>query len=98
MSTMVSRRARQRSLRPASSIGSALAMAPTLIGWTGRYTGGGTHPAMVIDINWTAVLAHHATRTPERPIVVFEGESLSYREMDQRAAALAGGLQARGVE
>ena len=49
-------------------------------------------------MNWFAVLAHHATRAPDRPMTVFDGETTTYGEMAARAAALAGGLAARGVE
>jgi acyl-CoA synthetase (AMP-forming)/AMP-acid ligase II len=52
---------------------------------------------MQADVNWFAVLAHHATRAPDRAITVFEGETLTYGEMAARAAALAAGLHARGV-
>ena len=48
-------------------------------------------------MNWFAVLAHHATRTPDKPITVFEGETTTYAEMARRAAALARGLEERGV-
>ncbi|MGH9090070.1 MAG: AMP-binding protein, partial [Acidimicrobiales bacterium] len=49
------------------------------------------------DVNWAAVLDHHASRAPDRPAVVFEGETVTYGEMGARAAALAGGLRERGV-
>jgi fatty-acyl-CoA synthase len=49
------------------------------------------------DMNWFAVLAHHATRTPDKPITVFEGATTSYGEMAGRAAALARGLALHGV-
>src|SRR5215510_3296845 len=49
------------------------------------------------DLNTFAVLAHHAMRTPDRAITVFEGETCTYGEMATRAAALAGGLQDHGV-
>ncbi len=49
------------------------------------------------DVNWFAVLEHHAARTPDKPITVFEGETTTYRQMMTSAAALAGGLGARGV-
>jgi fatty-acyl-CoA synthase len=49
------------------------------------------------DVNWFAVLAHHATRTPDKAITVFEGETTTYQEMATRATALAGGLHERGV-
>ena len=49
------------------------------------------------DVNWFAVLEHHAVRTPDKPITVFEGTALSYGEMAERARALAAGLHGRGV-
>src|SRR5437868_13998315 len=49
------------------------------------------------NMNWFAVLAHHATRAPDKAIAVFEGETTTYGEMATRAAALAGGLSERGV-
>jgi fatty-acyl-CoA synthase len=54
-------------------------------------------PTMQADMNWFAVLAHHATRTPEKPITVFEGATTTYAEMARRSADLAGGLSERGV-
>ena len=52
---------------------------------------------MKSDVNWFGVLAHHASRAPDRPITVFEGRATTYAEMEARAVALAGGLAARGV-
>jgi fatty-acyl-CoA synthase len=52
---------------------------------------------MRADVNWFGVLAHHAARTPERAITVFEGEVLTFAQMEARVRALAGGLAARGV-
>jgi acyl-CoA synthetase (AMP-forming)/AMP-acid ligase II len=49
------------------------------------------------DLNWFAVLAHHAKRTPAKAIAVFEGETTTYQEMVLRAAASAAGLAERGV-
>ena len=49
------------------------------------------------DMNWFAVLAHHANRTPDKAMTVFEGETTSYGEMARRAVALAAGLSGRGV-
>ena len=49
------------------------------------------------DMNWFAVLAHHASRAPEKVITVFEGEATTYGEMAAQAIALAGGLSERGV-
>ena len=54
-------------------------------------------PPMQADMNWFAVLAHHATRAPDKAITVFEGEATTYGEMAARAAALAAGLADRGV-
>lgn len=48
-------------------------------------------------MNWFAVLAHHASRTPDKALTVFGDETVSYAEMAERAAALAGGLHERGV-
>lgn len=56
-----------------------------------------TAAAMQADMNWFAVLAHHAHRTPDKAITVFEGDAITYGEMARRAAALAGGLSERGV-
>ena len=52
---------------------------------------------MQADMNWFAVLAHHAIRSPEKAITLFEGETTTYGEMAERVAALAGGLCERGV-
>jgi acyl-CoA synthetase (AMP-forming)/AMP-acid ligase II len=52
---------------------------------------------MKADVNWFGVLAHHAERSPERAITVFEGRVTTYGEMGTRAAALATGLHERGV-
>src|SRR5258708_7585377 len=49
------------------------------------------------DMNWFGVLAHHARRSPDKAITIFEGETTTYGEMATRAAALAGGLSRRGV-
>jgi len=52
---------------------------------------------MPADLNWFAVLAHHAARAPGKAITVFEGETTTYGDMAARAGALAGGLAGRGV-
>jgi non-ribosomal peptide synthetase component E (peptide arylation enzyme) len=49
------------------------------------------------DMNWFGVLAHHATRTPDKAIAVFDGTTTSYGEMAARAAAAAAGLSERGI-
>jgi fatty-acyl-CoA synthase len=52
---------------------------------------------MLADVNWFGVLAHHATRSPGKPLTVFERETTTYGEMATRVAALAAGLHNRGV-
>ena len=52
---------------------------------------------MQSDVSWFAVLAHHADRTPDKAITVFEGETLTYGAMVEHAEQLAGGLAERGV-
>jgi acyl-CoA synthetase (AMP-forming)/AMP-acid ligase II len=54
-------------------------------------------PVLQPDLNWFAVLAHHAIRSPERAITVFEGETTTYGDMARRATELAGGLAEHGV-
>jgi acyl-CoA synthetase (AMP-forming)/AMP-acid ligase II len=49
------------------------------------------------DLSWLGVLEHHALRTPDKPIAVFDDKAVTYREMVDWSAALAGGLRARGV-
>ena len=49
------------------------------------------------DVNWCNVLAHHAERAPDKAMTIFEGAVTTYREMDDRVAATAGGLADRGV-
>lgn len=48
-------------------------------------------------MNWFTVLSHHASRAPGKPICVFGRDTISYAEMEERAAALGAGLHARGV-
>jgi fatty-acyl-CoA synthase len=52
---------------------------------------------MQADMNWFAVLAYHARRTPTKPLSVFEGEVVTYEEMERRSVAMAAGLSAHGV-
>ncbi len=49
------------------------------------------------DMNWYAVLAHHAVRTPGKALTVFKGETITYAEMAARVEGLAAGLYERGV-
>jgi acyl-CoA synthetase (AMP-forming)/AMP-acid ligase II len=54
-------------------------------------------PALQPDMSWLGVLEHHARRTPGKPLAVFGGDTVTYQGMADWAAALAGGLHARGV-
>jgi acyl-CoA synthetase (AMP-forming)/AMP-acid ligase II len=54
-------------------------------------------PSRSGDLNWCAVLEHHARRTPNRTLCVAGGETVTYAEMADRVAALAAGLHERGV-
>jgi len=54
-------------------------------------------PGLQPDMNWFTVLDHHATRTPDKAITIFEGQTTTYGEMARRVAALAGGLSEHGV-
>ena len=54
-------------------------------------------PVMQADMNWYAVLAHHADLTPAKPLCVFGDETVTYGDMATRAAALASGLHEQGV-
>ena len=49
------------------------------------------------DMSWFGVLEHHARRTPDKPLAVFGDDVVTFREMEEWAAALAAGLHARGV-
>src|SRR5262245_50656630 len=49
------------------------------------------------DLNWCAVLEHHARRTPTKPLCSTADETVTYAEMAARSGALAGGLHERGV-
>jgi fatty-acyl-CoA synthase len=52
---------------------------------------------MQTDLNWFAVLAHHARLRPDKAITVFEGQVTTYQQMAERATLLAGGLAERGI-
>ncbi len=49
------------------------------------------------DMSWLGVLEHHARRTPDKPLAVDGDDVVTYGEMLAEAAALAAGLDARGV-
>jgi fatty-acyl-CoA synthase len=52
---------------------------------------------MPADMNWYAVLAHHASRRAGQPLCIFGDEVVTYGDMAARAAALATGLHESGV-
>ena len=49
------------------------------------------------DMSWLRVLEHHAVRTPDAPLAVFEGRTVTYADMARWAARLAAGLHRAGV-
>jgi long-chain acyl-CoA synthetase len=49
-------------------------------------------------VNLAHVLADGAAHHPERTALLFEGEQISYRELDRRAAVAAAALRAEGIE
>jgi acyl-CoA synthetase (AMP-forming)/AMP-acid ligase II len=62
-----------------------------------RPVGSPDAPSMHPDMSWLGVLEHHARRTPAKPLAVCGGDTVTYRQMADRVALLAGGLHARGV-
>jgi len=56
-----------------------------------------TGPPLQPDLNWFAVLEHHAARTPDKPLAVCGPVTVSYAGMAERASMLAAGLHERGV-
>ena len=49
------------------------------------------------DLSWCSVLEHHARRTPDQVLAAHGDRALTYREMQEWSAAVAGGVQVRGV-
>lgn len=49
------------------------------------------------DLNWHRVLEYHAARRPEAPLCVWQGDTITYAEMEERVGRLAGGLRGLGV-
>jgi acyl-CoA synthetase (AMP-forming)/AMP-acid ligase II len=49
------------------------------------------------DMNWCAVLGHHAERTPHKVLSIFGDETVTYGEMATRVSLVAGGLRAQGI-
>ena len=52
---------------------------------------------MQADMNWFGVLAHHASLTPDKPMVVFGDQVVTYAQMAAQAGALAAGMHDRGI-
>ncbi len=55
------------------------------------------HPDVQPDLSWCSVLEHHARRTPDQLIAVHGERAVTYREMQDWSAAVAGGMDARGL-
>jgi acyl-CoA synthetase (AMP-forming)/AMP-acid ligase II len=49
------------------------------------------------DLSWLGVLEHHARRTPDKAITVFEDEVVTYQAMVDRSISFAAGLHSRGI-
>jgi acyl-CoA synthetase (AMP-forming)/AMP-acid ligase II len=49
------------------------------------------------DLSFVGVLEHHARNTPDKPLAIHGADRITYAAMVERAAAVAGGLAARGV-
>ncbi|MGH8996316.1 MAG: acyl-CoA synthetase [Acidimicrobiales bacterium] len=49
------------------------------------------------DMNWFGVLAHHADRAPEKAMIVFGDQVVTYAQMATQSVALAAGMHERGV-
>jgi fatty-acyl-CoA synthase len=47
--------------------------------------------------HWVDHVARHAYARPDEPAIRFEGTTTTWRELDRRVGALAGGLAARGL-
>ncbi len=54
-------------------------------------------PSQQGDMNWCAVVAHHAGRTPDKPLCRMGDDVVTFAQMANRSAELAAGLAARGV-
>jgi len=52
---------------------------------------------MTPDLNWCAVLEHHARRTPHQTLCSMDGVAVTYGQMVERSGRLAAGLRELGV-
>ncbi len=51
-----------------------------------------------MSFNLAVILSETAQSSPDRPVAVFDGGQLSYRQLDQASDRLAAGLAAAGIE
>jgi len=58
---------------------------------------GTDRPEVQPDVSWCGVLEHHAQRAPAKPMAVHGERVVTYADMQQWSADVAGGLAARGV-
>ena len=58
---------------------------------------GPVDPSLLRDELLAEIFAASARRRPDHPAIVFEGETVSYAELDARADRVAAALQARGI-
>jgi fatty-acyl-CoA synthase len=49
------------------------------------------------DLNWCSVLEHHARRTPAKALAIHGDQVVTYADMQEWSASVAGGLASRGV-
>ena len=56
-----------------------------------------SHSELRPDVSWCGVLEHHAARTPTKPLAVHGDRVVTYADMQQWSAQVAGGFAARGV-
>jgi acyl-CoA synthetase (AMP-forming)/AMP-acid ligase II len=54
-------------------------------------------PSLGADLSWVRLLEHHARRRADQPLAICGDTTVTYAEMADRTARLAGGLAARGV-
>lgn len=52
---------------------------------------------MKANMNWAAVLEHHANRRPGHPCIYWNGTTITYGDLFERVKRTAGGLRALGI-
>ena len=55
------------------------------------------HPVLQPDLSWCSVLEHHAERTPTKTLAMHGDRVVTYADMRDWSAQVAGGLATRGV-